>query len=170
MCLTNPNPNFAHELIDPETASWNMDILNLCFMPSDVGEILKLKLSSRLPANELFWEYTRSGTYSIKSSYFLTDFVRFAGKAGSSSSSSFPPFRNKIWKIQLPTKALHFVWRLFKEILPTSEAFAHQGIFVERCCPLCHASVETNTHLFLQCDSPSSAWKADGVNTGFRTQ
>ncbi|WCJ25738.1 hypothetical protein M5689_007601 [Euphorbia peplus] len=83
-------------------------------MPSDIGEILKLKISARLPPDDLYWGLTRSGTYSVKSGYFLTECVRFAGNSSPSFSAAAPSFFKNIWKVSLPPKIIHFAWQLLR--------------------------------------------------------
>ena len=42
------------------------------FAPQDVGAILSIRLSSRLPSDRLVWAYMPKGLFTVKSAYKLT--------------------------------------------------------------------------------------------------
>ena len=49
---------------------WKIDILQQFFVPADVEEILKIKLSYRTE-DIIAWHFERSGIFSVKSAYKL---------------------------------------------------------------------------------------------------
>ncbi|WCJ44391.1 hypothetical protein M5689_025060 [Euphorbia peplus] len=115
---------------------WDRPKLRRLFMTSDVFEILKLKISFRLPPEDIYWGLTRSGVFLVKSCYFLTKSVHFAGKQVASSSSDVSIVFNRIWNLSLPPKIKHFGWKLIKCVLPTASILFRRGWFqmvVVRC-------------------------------------
>ncbi|WCJ43857.1 Ribonuclease H-like superfamily protein [Euphorbia peplus] len=122
LCLETPKPSWVAKLINFENKDWDRPKLHRLFMASDVSKILKLKISFRLPPDDFYWGPTRSGEFSVKSCYFLTENVRFAGKHVPSSSSDISVAFKKIWEVSLPLKLKHFGWKMIKGILPTASA------------------------------------------------
>lgn len=57
--------------IDLYTTAWRIDTVQQFFAPQDVGAILSIPLSSRLPSDCLVWTYTPKGLFTVKSAYKL---------------------------------------------------------------------------------------------------
>ncbi|WCJ35867.1 hypothetical protein M5689_017095 [Euphorbia peplus] len=142
LCLANPKPLLVVELIDPLIKDWHRPTLHRCFMPSDVNEILKLKISYRFPPDNIYWGMTRSGVFSVKSCYFLTEIARFAGK-----------------QVPLPPKIKHFCWKLLKGILSTASLLFRRGTGSNCCCRYCGNPEENDLHTLFFCRGAVEVWK-----------
>lgn len=59
------------ELIDFDNACWDNVALASHFDEETVAVILTVPLSFRWPSDSLFWWLNKSGTYSVKSGYWL---------------------------------------------------------------------------------------------------
>lgn len=59
----------VEELIDPHSGQWNEDLLRSVFSPTDVERILRIPLNVGNVEDFVAWHYTRSGTFSVSSSY-----------------------------------------------------------------------------------------------------
>jgi hypothetical protein len=46
-------------------------MIRTCMYPYDADEVLKIRLSKRIPDDFVVWHYERSGMFSIKSAYKL---------------------------------------------------------------------------------------------------
>ncbi|WCJ39586.1 Ribonuclease H-like superfamily protein [Euphorbia peplus] len=149
LCLENDRSEWVAELIDVEVKAWDRSKLRRFFMESDVEEIIKIPISFRLPRDEMYWGLTRSGEFSVKSCYFLTEGARFVGTQVSSSSGEVSQAFKEVWKLSLPTKIKHFGWKLLRGILPTASLLNRCGVIGNGCCSLCGSPEETDLHALL---------------------
>ncbi|GKE07248.1 RNA-directed DNA polymerase, eukaryota, reverse transcriptase zinc-binding domain protein, partial [Tanacetum coccineum] len=64
------------------------------------------------------------------------------------------------WNKNIPIKINIFSWRLAINRLPTRYNLDIRGIDLDSTlCPVCNEAVETNQHLFLDCDIAQHLWK-----------
>lgn len=64
-------------LINPITNQWDSDLLQACFLARDISLIKSIPLSSNRIEDTLFWPFTPSGVYTVKSGYrFLYNNLR----------------------------------------------------------------------------------------------
>ena len=59
-------------LIDEQTKSWRMDIVQQVFLPMDVDTIKNISFSSQLPEDKLMWIGDKRGFFTVKSAYYIT--------------------------------------------------------------------------------------------------
>ena len=108
------------ELIKPESASWNSEVVDALFYPHEAKVIKGLPLSFQLPSDKLIWAASSNGLFSVRSAYSLAVQLTKPEAVGTSSDSSHRRhFWRRIWSLSIPHKLRHFVWRVCKEILPS---------------------------------------------------
>ena len=81
------------ELIKPSTNEWNLELLQQLFCARDISMIESIPLCSRKVDDTLFWPFTLSGSYTVKSGY------RFLYKAQSMDNNDYNPEDNGLWKM-----------------------------------------------------------------------
>ena len=59
------------KLIDLDLHCWRRDIIMESYQRDDANAICKIPLSRRRVANSVVWMHTKSGVYSIQSSYHI---------------------------------------------------------------------------------------------------
>lgn len=59
------------KLIDPVNKCWNNTLVKEMFNAVDVNSILSIPISQRLPNDDLIWNFTKNGSYSVKSGYWV---------------------------------------------------------------------------------------------------
>ena len=57
------------KLIDPYTRTWDEDLVNQTFWEVDARRVLAIPLSSNGMEDFVAWHLTKSGTFSVRSSY-----------------------------------------------------------------------------------------------------
>ena len=60
------------KLIDQNSASWKVQVLDALFLPYEAKVIKGIPISSRLPADKLIWAETPNGKFNVKSAYGVT--------------------------------------------------------------------------------------------------
>jgi len=66
-----------------------------------------------------------------------------------------------VWKVKVPNKVGHFVWRLVRDKLPTGRNLNLRQITVgdlNYICPLCLRVEESVDHLFFSCERVREIW------------
>lgn len=79
-------------LINPITNQWDSNLLRACFLPRDISLIESIPLSSNLIKDKLFWPFTPSGLYTVKSGY------KFLYKSQSIDDQAYQSEENVLWK------------------------------------------------------------------------
>ena len=92
-------------------------------------------------ADKLIWEETNNGLFIVKSAYKVAINILVASPLGSLDSSSDESnmrcFWKRVWKLDVPLKVRHFVWRACRDILPTKTNLRHRQVLVEDMCDEC---------------------------------
>ena len=107
------------ELIKSSTNEWNLEPLRQPFYARDISMIESIPLCSRKVDDTLFWPFTPSGSYIVKSSY------RFLYKAQSVDNNDYNPEDNGLWKkgvgAENPTKDQEFPVASCQECYPNQK-------------------------------------------------
>ncbi|KAM6558702.1 hypothetical protein CsatA_027941 [Cannabis sativa] len=70
-----------------------------------------------------------------------------------------------LWKIKVPPKVLHLIWKALTNCLPTRTQLYSKHVPVHLTCPFCHTEEESITHVLLQCHFSKSCWNRSGLAT-----
>ena len=92
--------------------NWDKDWIRSEFLPFEAQEILSIPLSSRRLVDTRIWKETKNGVYSMKSAYRLLAKTATNNQPGPSSLVLHTNFWSSIWRINIPNKIKHFLWRL----------------------------------------------------------
>lgn len=76
----------------------------------------------------------------------------------SSSDLQMTPLWDKIWKLKVPGKIKHFLWKALNNSLPTKLNIIKKGIDAIPLCPNCHKCVESVDHTLFSCSHASEIW------------
>lgn len=103
------------------------------------------------------WKEDKAQVYSVKSAY---DFI--LSRLISNSVDHFVDSElSKVWRCVAPPKVLTSSWRLLINRLPTREALARRGLFLDglgTSCPFCKRECESVDHIFLTCPISLEVW------------
>ena len=88
----------------------------------------------------LFWADTESGSFSVKSLYFILEEVRV------------DPFPNRVvWNAWVPPKVSFFAWEAAWGKFLTLDQLQKRGWSLANRCSLCYVHEETIDHILLHC-------------------
>lgn len=138
------------DLIDMENMSWNSETLANIFDTETVTAILSIPLPTTPKVDKIFWWSCTDGLYRVKSGYHL----------GLSSTDRLSPVQNsdddrvlwrRIWNINIPPKAQHFLWRLGKESIAVNPLRHRRHCTDSPNCSRCTTGVEDFYHALVEC-------------------
>ncbi|XP_030958481.1 uncharacterized protein LOC115980358 [Quercus lobata] len=114
---------------------------------------------------DLFLPSTRTWDPGRLASCFLPWEADMVRKIQSLPSSSAPTgdgsVWKKIWKVHVPHKIRHFLWRAAKDSLPTKQNLVAWHIPVGNVCDGCDDYSESVMHALWLCDQVRSVWMTD---------
>uniref|UniRef100_A0A803QPB9 Reverse transcriptase zinc-binding domain-containing protein n=1 Tax=Cannabis sativa TaxID=3483 RepID=A0A803QPB9_CANSA len=122
---SNPFVILDHQgLVDKKVASlmsvgeksWDLEILDDMFVERDKNLIMSIQLSDSTEEDLWYWHMEHSGLYTVKSVY---KFLQFA--AGNWLHLEEDNCWKKLWKLDVPPKVQHFLWRACTSCLPTKD-------------------------------------------------
>ena len=152
------------ELIDMENRCWNLHLLQQLFLPFEAEEIRSIPLSYSLPSNKQIWIGTSNGLFIVRSAYKLAmDNYSVSGGASSSNDSNLRYFWKKVWRLPVPHKVKHFLWRACHDILPTKANLMQRKVLSDDICEECMLEVETSAHFFWSCPRAKQVWRCSGL-------
>ena len=97
----------------------------------------------------------------MKSGYkFLCEFLT-PDSNRSQTSDSMKSFWKSIWKLKVPGKIKHFLWKACTNSLPTKENLLKRKILQESGCPRCSGSSEFVVHALWSCTCIKVVWNTD---------
>ncbi|XP_060969636.1 uncharacterized protein LOC115702106 [Cannabis sativa] len=75
-----------------------------------------------------------------------------------------------LWKVKVPPKVLHFVWKAISGCLPTRSQLRNKHVPVDPRCVICNSDEETIVHVFVGCHFAQSCWNRSGVGLQFSAE
>ena len=100
---------------------------------------------------------------TVKSGYYIMKETK-EGKDNIGPSSSFKvdsKLWKEIWKMGVPNKIKHFIWRLCTNSLATNANMFQRKVRNDRICSICWKESETVEHLCFLCDWTMLVWSGD---------
>lgn len=140
---------------------WKTILIDSIFYPDEASIIKAIPLSIRRPEDSLIWMRNQSGSFFVRSAYFLQIDVAKQSKsnlASTSNSTSLHSFWNGIWATMVPPKIKTFIWRACIDSLPLHTKLFDMKISNLFSYGFCSEEAETGTHLFWECSFTQAVW------------
>ena len=106
-------------LINTDLGVWKLDLVNQLFLPQEAFAILGIPVSRHSPPDKFAWAYSPSGVFNTSSAYKLLAFSDAESQAKSSNRDAQKQFWKGAWRLRVPNKIKHFIWRACNDALPT---------------------------------------------------
>jgi len=153
-----PADSLISAIIDQETHTWNIELINSLFMPEEAKVIASMPLCYSLPPDKLVWQGTNDGVFSVKSAYHMG----MDSNSRSKGSASCVSLENRIWKViwalEVPNSVKMFMWRACNDLLPTKCNLLKRKMMDESVCPYCCREEETVVHVLWSCPAAQDVW------------
>jgi hypothetical protein len=147
---TPPLPNFedltVNHLMLPDLSSWNYNLVQSLFNPSDAAAILSTPLYNRRKDDTCIWKATVDGSYSVEMAYRIcTDILSEALPQPNLTQWQL------LWRFRVHPRVRAFLWRAAHHCLPTRDNLSKCGIPCSETCVSCDLLAESHMHLFFIC-------------------
>lgn len=129
------------ELIDRNLGWWNTWVIDETFVPFEAQRIKVIPLCETPQSDLLYWALAKDGVYSVKSGY--KGLCEEARREEASGSNSATGFWSSIWKLQVPGKVKHFLWKACSNNLPTKQNLVKRKMLAERCATSVVSALKT---------------------------
>ncbi|XP_062020972.1 uncharacterized protein LOC133737440 [Rosa rugosa] len=128
---------------------------------SEAEMIFGMPLGLRNVPDKLVWHFTKNGTYSVKSGYWVArDMMsRQHADRARSSTNGCKEVWEKIWGINAPHKIKVFMWRAVKGFLPCATNLKQKKILEDSRCWQCGWNNESVMHVLWDCLKVKKIWK-----------
>ncbi|XP_023634340.1 uncharacterized protein LOC111829476 [Capsella rubella] len=160
--LAEPLTNLSvNQLIDTQTGSWKVQLLQALFDPEDVPIISAIPIRFPQGKDYRFWHFTKSGKYSVKSGYMVSrDTRRTCNVYGPDTNQ----LQAHVWKVKCPPKLRHFLWQVLRGCISVNNNLARRGLNCDPLCSRC-GEVESTLHAVFQCPPTLQTWALSQVPT-----
>lgn len=157
-------------MIDEDLKVWNESLVRASFIEDDADAILSTPISKHGTPEKGVWHYTVDGKFTVRSAYFVAKSLamprRSKEKGESSSSESSPTKWKEVWRIPIPNKVRHFIWKCMHNAIAVMDNLNRKGIDINPLCPRCHKERETVEHIFFRCKETKVVWQLSPIIFG----
>ena len=144
------NPMAVENLINPNSKTWNQELLHQIFDQASIVAINELSISVSPSPDKLIWILNPKGQFTVKSAYQ-------ANMETSSSTNGGEIWKN-LWKLKLYKRLKMLLWRIGLVALPTKKMLALKMGNMDTLCQLCGKAEESDVHLFFECHVSKEIW------------
>ena len=109
----------------------------------------------------MIWPHTTDGEYSVWSAYRLLVATHQQDQPSALNIKAGKDLWNGIWKLKVPNKVKHFLWRAIRESLPTKSNLHRQQVLSSGVCEACGNYAEDGIHVLWLCDAVKPIWMSD---------
>ncbi|KAM1381510.1 hypothetical protein ACFX1T_033882 [Malus domestica] len=155
------SPNLrVNSLICHESLEWDIDFLQP-FIFEEAQLVIKcLPLGDIRCKDQLVWDASKNGKYSVKSGYRWLQMRYLASRDHRLPRTRVIPKKlwNLVWSLPVPAKIRLFFWLSLHRGLAIREILFRRKVSLSPICPICNCQDETIEHLFLQCPWVTAIW------------
>ncbi|KAM2515187.1 hypothetical protein PS1_027750 [Malus domestica] len=156
----------VRSFICPVSRTWDLNSLQPFLPAEDLNAIRDTYIGDLRSDDRFIWPGTKNGQYSVKTGYHWVH-ARFNHPMSLHSCASIViPSRvwKLIWKLRIPAKIKHFMWKSFHSALPTMyELFKKRSVPYPNCL-IYHNQEESIEHLLLFCPWVEPVWFGGALN------
>ena len=128
-----------------------------------VVAIKRIQLGNIHSKDQPFWGETSTRNFFVSSAYEML--MKEESSPLSAKSSNAGEIRDtwrRVWKLRIPRKVKHFLWRACSEALPTKHNLYKRKIINNQLCNFYERAVETTSHVLWACPYANGVWSKMG--------
>uniref|UniRef100_A0A803PD49 Reverse transcriptase zinc-binding domain-containing protein n=1 Tax=Cannabis sativa TaxID=3483 RepID=A0A803PD49_CANSA len=141
---------------------WDEEFFRTVFNKDDAEMILTIPNLGWGTKDKIMWHYTKNGEYTVKSGYQMASELR--RERNQSDDHCLVEWWRKLWRLKIPPKIKHFVWKLVYGWLPTNSTLATRHVMCSDICTRCSKEThESIFHALWECKASHTVWKLYGL-------
>ena len=129
------------------------------FSPPDAKIIKSLPLCIIPQSDSLVWPAEKSGQFSVKSGYKCLCEDLQVSEPNPGTMEVYRGLWKGVWRLNVPGKIKHFLWKSCTNSLPTKENLLKKTIVSENVCHLCSELPEDVMHALWGCLKVRQVWQ-----------
>jgi len=137
---------------------WNTPLVRQVFSNDVADAILNTPLFEQVQNDHFVWKAERHGCYSVRSAYRLC-----MEELIDVSHFHRPGNWKNIWRLKVPLKIKHLLWRMCRGCLPTRVRLQDKGVSCPTRCVSCNSDHEDLNHIFFECSAAIQVWTSAGI-------
>ncbi|KAK9983282.1 hypothetical protein SO802_032807 [Lithocarpus litseifolius] len=118
----------VQDLFIPGTKTWDSEIIDRLFLPWEAESIKSIPLSDHQHSDLLIWPHTPDGCFSVRSAYRILAVAQSRDQPSSSNIEASKRLWKGVWKIEVPNKVRHFIWRAVGCFFQSSSSLFHDSL------------------------------------------
>jgi ribonuclease HI len=148
----------VQSLISEHGKVWNAPIIRQVFSNDIATAILNTPLYDQVRTDRFVWKVERNGCYTVRSAYRLC-----VEELVDVSHLHRPGNWRNIWRLKIPPKVKHLIWRMCRGCLPTRVRLQDKGVVCPTNCASCSHAYEDLNHLLFECPFAIQVWTSAGI-------
>jgi len=137
---------------------WNTPLVRQVFSHDIADDILHTPLFEQVQTDHLIWKAERNGCYSLQSAYRLC-----VEELIDVTHLHRPGNWKDIWRLKVPPKIKHLLWRMCRGCLPSRVRLQDKGVTCPTRCVNCNLDHEDLNHIFFECSFAIHVWLSAGI-------
>uniref|UniRef100_A0A7N2LZ18 Reverse transcriptase zinc-binding domain-containing protein n=1 Tax=Quercus lobata TaxID=97700 RepID=A0A7N2LZ18_QUELO len=105
-----------------------------------------------------FWQFGTTNTNAFKSDYRLLSEAAEKDNASTSNPEFKKKFWSGIWKLKIPGKVKHYLWKAYSNTLPTKQNLQKRKILNDSTFHLYSKENESSMHALWDCEKIQEVW------------
>ncbi|KAG2304136.1 hypothetical protein Bca52824_032787 [Brassica carinata] len=143
---------------------WNRELIENIFPPDIQEVILVTNLQGLFGEDSYSWDYTSTGHYSVKSSYWVQrNIINADLRPKEVNQPSLDGLYQQIWKLKASPKVDHFLWKCVSGSLPAAANMRKRHIAKDGCCARCGMDSESVNHILFTCPYARLVWAVSPI-------
>lgn len=120
----------VHDLLMPNSKEWNESLIDDMFSPEDANDIAQIAVGGPNMGDYIAWNYTKTGQFTVRSSYHLRMTLNGVKTEWPGPSSSVHKHKGwlGLWDFSAPNKAKIHMWRVMQNGLAMGAELLRQCI------------------------------------------
>ncbi|GAA0168847.1 hypothetical protein LIER_23471 [Lithospermum erythrorhizon] len=131
--------------------NWNIDKVRTLFYQVDCDAFIQIPLNKLGGKDIPIWKNHVKGIFTVKGAYKVIEVMEMTNDFSASSNIVQTFQYSQIWKIDVPRKVNHFIYRAIHNRLATTDNLSQRGVTVQRLCRFCQKENEDLMHVLLYC-------------------
>ena len=148
----------VHNLMSEYGKVWNAPLIRKVFSNDIAEAILNTPLFEQVQNDRLIWKAERNGCYTVRRAYRLC-----VEELVDVSHLLRPGNWRDIWRLKIPPKVKHLVWRMCRGCLTTGVRLQDKGVSCPTNCASCNDNYDDLNHLLFECPLAIQVWNSAGI-------